>query len=118
MMLQNLIATFQNVFETSEHPRCFFAPGRINLIGEHTDYNGGYVFPAAISLGTYALATKRSDEKVRLYSTNFAETGIIECSLEQLDYLKSDEIGIASCREISYNNLVDVSEECSTSSKH
>ncbi len=90
-MLQNLIATFQNVFETNEHPRCFFAPGRINLIGEHTDYNGGYVFPAAISLGTYALATKRSDEKVRLYSTNFAETGIIECSLDQLDYIKSDD---------------------------
>lgn len=55
----------------------FFSPGRINLIGEHTDYNGGHVFPAAITLGTYGVAGKRSDKLVRLYSLNMPEAGII-----------------------------------------
>ena len=44
--------------------RCFFAPGRVNLIGEHTDYNGGHVFPCAISLGTYMAARKRTDRQI------------------------------------------------------
>jgi len=64
----------------------FFAPGRINLIGEHTDYNGGHVFPASISFGTYALAQKRDDQKVRFYSLNFPSMGTIECDLGDLDY--------------------------------
>ncbi len=67
-------------------PRLFFAPGRINLIGEHTDYNGGHVFPASISFGTYALAHKRGDQKLRFFSQNFAHTGIIECDLSHLAY--------------------------------
>ncbi len=71
-------------------PRTFFAPGRINLIGEHTDYNGGHVFPAAISYGTYALAKKRDDQTLRFYSMNFPEIGVIECNLSDLAYKEND----------------------------
>src|SRR5699024_5161475 len=72
-------------------PRLFFAPGRINLIGEHTDYNGGHVFPASISFGTYALATKRTDRKLRFYSMNFPEKGMIEVDLDDLNYDEADD---------------------------
>lgn len=68
--------------------QAFFAPGRINLIGEHTDYNGGHVFPCAITYGTYAVARAREDKVIRLYSTNFPEKGIIEFNLSELDYEK------------------------------
>lgn len=67
----------------------YFAPGRINLIGEHTDYNGGYVFPASITLGTYGLAKKREDKQIRLYSENFPEKGVITFSIDDLDYNKA-----------------------------
>jgi galactokinase len=69
----------------------YFAPGRINLIGEHTDYNGGYVFPASITIGTYGVARKRDDKQVHLYSENFPEKGIITFSLDELDYRKEDD---------------------------
>lgn len=69
----------------------YFAPGRINLIGEHTDYNGGYVFPASITIGTYGLAKKRDDQTIRLYSENFPEKGIIEFDLSNLDYNKAHD---------------------------
>ncbi|MEH7275700.1 galactokinase [Neobacillus vireti] len=86
----NLISEFQSIFETPLTPRTFFAPGRINLIGEHTDYNGGHVFPAAISYGTYALAKKRDDQTFRFYSMNFPEIGIIECNLPDLAFNEND----------------------------
>lgn len=89
MTVPALLDKFQSVFESIETPRTFFAPGRINLIGEHTDYNGGHVFPASISVGTYALAQKRDDLKLRFYSLNFPQTGIIECNLADLAYNKS-----------------------------
>ncbi|MEH7177026.1 galactokinase [Neobacillus vireti] len=86
----NLISEFQSIFETPLTPRTFFAPGRINLIGEHTDYNGGHVFPAAISYGTYALAKKRDDQTFRFYSMNFPKIGIIECNLPDLAFNEND----------------------------
>jgi galactokinase len=82
----DLLHEFQTIFDTTTTPRTFFAPGRINLIGEHTDYNGGHVFPASISFGTYALAQARDDHKLRFYSLNFPNAGIIECDLNNLDY--------------------------------
>ena len=87
----DLLHEFQAIFHTNETPRTFFAPGRINLIGEHTDYNGGHVFPASISFGTYALAQKRDDQKIRFYSLNFPHIGIIECDLADLAYNKSHD---------------------------
>jgi galactokinase len=86
----NLVTDFKRVFPTSSQPRMFFAPGRINLIGEHTDYNGGHVFPAAISFGTYAVASKRSDQKLRFYSMNFPDAGVIESDIQALDYKEAD----------------------------
>ncbi|SDM48548.1 galactokinase [Sediminibacillus halophilus] len=91
MDIEQLVHTFQDVFQTAEQPHLFFAPGRINLIGEHTDYNGGHVFPASISFGTYAAAAKRGDQIYRFYSVNFSETGIITCEIEQLDYQEKDQ---------------------------
>lgn len=72
---------FKEQFNTTPTD-AFFSPGRINLIGEHTDYNGGHVFPAAITIGTYGVGAARSDKLVRLYSTNFTETGIIEFDID------------------------------------
>src|SRR5690554_7424304 len=58
--------------------RVFWAPGRVNLIGEHTDYNGGYVFPAALTFGTTMLVRKRGDKKIRLASENFSLSGEVD----------------------------------------
>lgn len=91
METTTLIKRFQSIFKTDVTPRLFFAPGRINLIGEHTDYNGGYVFPASISFGTYALAVKRTDTKVRFYSMNFDDNGIITTTLNNLSYDTNDD---------------------------
>lgn len=86
MNTTELINQFQTLFHTKEKPQIFFAPGRINLIGEHIDYNGGHVLPASISYGTYALGMKRTDQKLRFYSLNFPEAGMIECELADLSY--------------------------------
>jgi len=85
MKIEQLANEFAKVFGGSGY-RTFFAPGRINLIGEHTDYNGGHVFPCAITFGTYALASKRTDRKIRMYSVNFPEIGVVEFDLDHLEY--------------------------------
>lgn len=88
LSIQQLRSDFATVFGT-EADHTFFSPGRINLIGEHTDYNGGHVFPAAISLGTYGAARKRDDNLLRFYSANFEDKGIIEVPLEDLRFEKA-----------------------------
>ncbi|MFZ3588986.1 galactokinase [Bacillus sp. DJP31] len=90
---QQLLNSFEEQFPTGDtkEVRFFFSPGRINLIGEHTDYNGGHVFPCAITFGTYGVARKREDHLICLYSMNFSESGIIEFSLEDLDYKKEHD---------------------------
>ncbi|MBR3899619.1 MAG: galactokinase [Elusimicrobiaceae bacterium] len=88
MNLQALKEKFNQVFATDHTPRVFAAPGRVNLIGEHTDYNGGHVFPCALSFNTYALATRRNDGKIRLFSTDFEHKGIVEADLHHIAYDK------------------------------
>ncbi|MGQ7393150.1 galactokinase [Streptococcus suis] len=88
MNKEQITQAFQDVFG-QEADAAFFSPGRINLIGEHTDYNGGHVFPAAITLGTYGAARKRDDQVLRFYSANFEELGIIEVELGNLVYDKA-----------------------------
>lgn len=85
MEASELNKRFSEVFGVAAD-QTFFSPGRINLIGEHTDYNGGHVFPAAISLGTYGAARKREDRLLRFFSGNFQEEGVIEVSLDSLEF--------------------------------
>ena len=80
---QQVIDKFAEIFG-GDKVDAYFAPGRVNLIGEHTDYNGGHVFPCALTIGTYAAVRQREDNKLRFYSMNFQELGVIESSLEDL----------------------------------
>ena len=83
-MKQELLKKFEEVFGDTKGAKVYFAPGRVNLIGEHTDYNGGHVFPCALTIGTYMAVRKRSDRKLRFYSMNFEGLGVIEDSLDNL----------------------------------
>lgn len=77
--------------DAARETRSYFSPGRVNLIGEHTDYNGGHVFPCAISLGTYALVADRQDSKTQIYSMNMADKGVIEFPMSGLSYDKAKD---------------------------
>ncbi len=83
-MKNSIITKFNNVFGEKENTRVFFSPGRVNLIGEHTDYNGGNVFPCALSFGTYGAITLRDDKTVRMYSDNFKDLGVITFNIDEL----------------------------------
>ncbi|MGB8955140.1 MAG: galactokinase [Tumebacillaceae bacterium] len=82
-----LIEQFEQIFGPGEL-RYFFAPGRINLIGEHTDYTGGFVFPAALTLGTWAVVRPREDGRFRFASTGFP--GLIERDVSDIAYRTED----------------------------
>ena len=84
MIQQNVLEKFQELYGAEGDIRVYFAPGRVNLIGEHTDYNGGHVFPCALTIGTYMAVRKREDRQLRFYSMNFENLGVIEDSLDNL----------------------------------
>ena len=89
-MKEKLLEVFRATFGDDTNANVYFAPGRVNLIGEHTDYNGGHVFPCALTIGSYAVARRRSDDKLRFYSMNFENLGMIESSIQELKYKKED----------------------------
>ncbi len=70
--IQQLQEEFVQHYGTSA-TETFFSPGRVNLIGEHIDYNGGFVLPAAISLGISATVKRREDDILRIYAKEFNE---------------------------------------------
>ncbi len=80
---------FEEIYGTDGEIREYFAPGRVNLIGEHTDYNGGHVFPCALTIGTYGVAKKREDNKIHFYSANLENAAVVEVTLDDLSYQKS-----------------------------
>ena len=90
-MIIKLTEHFKEIFKQDDNIESFFSPGRVNLIGEHTDYNGGFVFPCALDFGTYAIVRQREDKKFRIYSENFEDLGIIEFNLDNLVYDKKDD---------------------------
>lgn len=83
-MKAKLLEAFEKAYGKADGVKVYFAPGRVNMIGEHTDYNGGHVFPCALTIGTYAAVKKREDKKLRFFSANFSDLGVIESSLDDL----------------------------------
>lgn len=82
MKIEEMKKRFTEIFGAGSEPQVYFAPGRVNLIGEHTDYNGGHVFPCALTLGTYGLVRRRDDDTLNLYSENFPDEGVLTYSIQ------------------------------------
>ena len=81
-----LISSFYEAFGPGTEPRVFFAGGRVNLIGEHVDYNGGHVLPCALTMGTWGLLRRRTDDRLRFYSLNFPQAGVLEGTLSSVRF--------------------------------
>ena len=90
-MKKAVLEGFEKAYGTTDGVKAYFAAGRVNLIGEHTDYNAGHVFPCALTIGTYGAARKRDDNKMRFISLNYSDAKVIETSLEDLN--PSEEAG-------------------------
>lgn len=90
-MKEKLLKKFAELFGDAEGVKVYFAPGRVNLIGEHTDYNGGHVFPCALTIGTYGAARKRADKKLHFYSMNFEKVGMQEAAVDALEKVKDSD---------------------------
>lgn len=90
-MKEKLLKKFAELFGDAEGVKVYFAPGRVNLIGEHTDYNGGHVFPCALTIGTYGAARKREDHKLHFYSMNFEKVGLLEADADALGEAKESD---------------------------
>ena len=89
-MKDRLYEGFKKYYGDTKGAELFFSPGRVNLIGEHTDYNGGHVFPCALTMGTYALVRKRSDNKMNFVSLNFNNAEVTTVELPELSYQKKN----------------------------
>lgn len=81
MKIEELKSAYEAIYQ-KQATDLFFAPGRVNLIGEHTDYNGGFVFPCALSFGTYLLLSPNEDKKMNFRSLNV--DAVYSLSLDQL----------------------------------
>ncbi|MFO7887182.1 MAG: galactokinase [Eubacteriales bacterium] len=84
--LEKLQNSFKKIFKRNNFPRIYFSPGRINIIGEHIDYNGGYVLPAAVNLGTYAGGSRNNENIIRLFSLNYEKSGVIKSPIKNISY--------------------------------
>ena len=84
MTKTELTQAFFKAFGPGKEPRCFFAGGRVNLIGEYVDFNGGHVLPCALTMGTWGLLRRRSDDRLRFYSLNFPQLGVLEGTLSNI----------------------------------
>lgn len=87
-MKNQLFQKFNEIFGEGENIELYFSPGRVNLIGEHTDYNGGHVFPCALTIGTYGAVRKNNSNTLRFYSMNYEQLGIITSNSEDIKYSK------------------------------
>ncbi|MFP3155633.1 galactokinase [Lachnospiraceae bacterium ZAX-1] len=88
-MKDTLFTKFNELYGSSEDVGYYFSPGRVNLIGEHTDYNGGHVFPCSLTLGTYGVVKLRTDKYMQFYSMNLPDAGIVKVSLDDLSHQNS-----------------------------
>lgn len=100
--IQDLKSRFSNIFNKDSED-VFFSPGRVNIIGEHIDYNGGSVFPAALSLGTYGVFAYRNDDVVRVYSENFKEEGMIQFTLSEINEKGNNYCDYVKAIIVEYN---------------